>query len=138
LDITLAEPPSAGLRGDESLSQVVRMDSRGGVLVRFYADPPPENPNIPWLSRPGATFFTRGDQGAYLVREGRMEVSSQPGRRSQLLLNLVDDGGGQPRRQRMRADRFILSTNSTPRRWTSEGQLESNAMGDREAFEFID
>jgi hypothetical protein len=138
LDIILLEPAMGDMRGGETLSKVNRMDATGNVLIRTYADPPPENLNIDWLSRPGITFFVRGDQGVYLVREGRIEVSCPPGRRAQLLLNMVDDGGGMPRRQRMKADRFILDANSRPRRWTSDGQLESNAMAYGEAFEFLD
>jgi hypothetical protein len=138
LDIILMEPAMSGMREDETLSKVDRMDAFGNVIIRAYADPPPENPIIDWLSRPGITFFIRGDQGVFLVREGRIEVSCHPGRRAQLLLNMVDEGGGIPRRQRMKADRFILDTNSLPRRWTSEGQLESNAMSYGEAFEFLD
>jgi lipopolysaccharide export system protein LptA len=138
LDINLSEPFPPGFQDGDALSRVISMDATGSVLIRVYADPPPGNPNIDWLSRPGTTFFTRGDLGIYLVREGRIEVSSLPGRRSQLLLNVVDEGGGTPRRQRFKADRFILDSRSVPRRWVSEGQLESGPIGDREAFEFVD
>lgn len=137
MDITLAEPPAAGMSGEEALARVTRMDTVGGVLLRVYADPPPENPNIDWLSRPGTTFFVRGDQGTYFVPEGRIEISALPGRRPQLLLNMVDSGSP-PRRQRMRAERFILNTNTMPRRWTFDGQLDSNTLREGEAFEFID
>ena len=135
MDIILMEPPIAGMSGPDAMSRVSRMDALGGVLLRVYADPPPDNPNIDWLSRPGLTFFTRGDHGVYHVQEGRIEVSSLPGRRPQLLLNTVD-AGRPPFRQRFRAERFILNTAS--RRWTLEGQQEINTLRDGEAFEFVD
>ncbi len=137
LDITMIEPPAGGMTGQEALSRVSRMDAIGGVLLRVYADPPPDNPNIDWLNRPGTTFFTRGDQGVYYVPDGRIEISSLPGRRPQLLLNMVDTGRP-PRRQRLRAERFVLNTNTVPRRWSFDGQLESNTLRDGEAFEFLE
>ncbi len=135
LEITLLEPPAPGLTGDEAMSRVSRMDAVGAVLLRVFADPPPENPNIDWLSRPGTTFFTRGDQGVFDVPEGRVVISALPGRQPQLLLNMVDEGSP-PRRQRMKADRFILNTNTMPRRWYFEGQLDSRTLREGEAFEF--
>ncbi len=137
MDITLMEPPVANMSGQDALSRVSRMDAIGGVLLRVYAEPPPDNPNIDWLSRPGTTFFTRGDQGVYYVQEGRIEISSLPGRRPQLLLNMVDVGRP-PRRQRLKAERFILNTNTVPRRWSFDGQLESSTLRDGEAFEFTE
>ncbi len=137
LEITLLEPPAGSLTGEDALSRVLRMDALGSVLLRVYADPPPDNPNIDWLSRPGTTFFTRGDQGVYDVPEGRIVISSLPGRQPQLLLNMVDVGSP-PRRQRLKADRFVLNTNTIPRRWYFEGQLESNTLRPGEAFEFQD
>ena len=135
LDIFLLEPPVPGARGSDALTQVSRMDARGGVLIRSYADPPPDNLGLTWLSRPGITFFTRGDQAEFLPREGRIVISCQPGRRSELLLNMVDEGSP-PRKQRLKAERFVLDTSSMPRRWTSEGQLESQPLGEGEPFEF--
>jgi lipopolysaccharide export system protein LptA len=135
LEIFLLEPPSSGARGSEALAQISRMDAFGGVVIRSYADPPPANPGLGWLLRPGITFFTRGDQAEFLPREGRIVISSQSNRRCELLLNVVDEGSP-PRKQRLRADRFVLNTNTMPRRWTSEGRLESQPLGEGEPFEF--
>ncbi len=137
LDITLIEPPTENMAGEEALSRVLRMDAMGGVLLRVYAEPPPDSPNIDWLSRPGTTFFTRGDQAVYDVPEGRIVISSIPPRQPQLLLNTVDAGRA-PHRQRLKADRFVLNTNTVPRRWYFEGQLESNTLRSGEQFEFQD
>ncbi len=137
LEIILLEPPTGGMAGEDALSRVLKMDALGAVLLRVYADPPPDNPNIDWLSRPGTTFFTRGDQGVYDVPEGRIVISSLPGRQPQLLLNMVD-AGSPPRRQRLKADRFVLNTNTVPRRWYFEGQLDSSTLRQGEAFEFQD
>ena len=105
------------------------------MVIRSYADPPPVNPGLSWLLRPGITFFTRGDQAEFLPREGRIVISSQSDRRCELLLNVVDEGSP-PRKQRLRADRFVLNTNTMPRRWPSEGRLESQPLGEGEPFEF--
>ena len=137
MEITLLEPPVGGGSGQDAMAQVSRLDARGGVLLRVFADPPPENPNIDWLNRPGTTFFTRGDFGVYDAQRGEITVSSLPGRQPQLLLNVVDTGRP-AQRQRFKADRFILNTNTTPRRWRFEGQLESNNLRDGEPFEFVD
>ncbi|MCC8180900.1 MAG: hypothetical protein LIP23_08340 [Planctomycetes bacterium] len=135
MEITLLEPPAQDMSEEETMARVRRMDATGAVILRVYADPPPENPNIDWLNRPGTTFFTRGDQAVYDVADGRIVISSQVGSQPQLLLNMVDPGSP-PRRQRLRADRFILNTNTVPRRWFFEGQLESNTLRDGEAFDF--
>ena len=37
-----------------------------------------------------------------------------------------------------KADRFVLNTNTVPRRWYFEGQLESNTLRSGEQFEFQD
>ena len=135
MDIALLEPPAAAMSGEDALSRVQRMDAVGNVLMRVYADPPPENPNMDWLSRPGTTFFTRGDHAVYDVRGGQMSISSNDGRRPQLLLNMVEPGDP-PRRQRLRADRFVMQTNTTPRRWNYEGELKADAIRDGEPFDF--
>ncbi len=139
LDISLFEPPTGaeGADTEEALSRVERMDAVGGVLLRVYAEPPADQPNIDWLSRPGTTFFTKGDQAVYEVPEGRITMSAMPGRQPQLLLNMVEPGSA-PRRQRMKADRFVLNTNTIPRRWYFEGQLDSKTMQAGEPFDFID
>lgn len=137
LDITLLEAPSEGMSQEEAMSRVGRMDATGGVLLRVYADPPPDQPNIDWLNRPGLTFFTRGDHAVYEVPEGRIVMSSLPGRQPQLLMNTVDVGRA-AYRQRLKADRFILYPNTVPRRWNFEGQMESNTLKPGEPFEFQD
>ena len=137
LEITLLEPPSAEIGGQAALSQVQKMDALGNVIIRVYADPPADNPNIDWLSRPGTTFFTRGDRGEFFVQENRIEISGSPGRQPQLLLNVVDAGRA-PHRQRMKADRFILDTGVMPRRWSFHGQPESSTIRDGEPFQFVD
>ncbi|MCC8190288.1 MAG: hypothetical protein LIP77_06570, partial [Planctomycetes bacterium] len=135
LEISLMEPPTAGLTGDAALSRVRKMDASGNVIIRVYADPPPENPQIDWLSRPGTTFFCRGDHGEFYVQESRLEMSGSPGRQPQLLLNVVDSGRP-PHRQRMQADRFILDPRT--RRWSAHGQQDSSTIREGEAFEFRD
>ncbi len=129
---------NAGLTGDEALSRIERMDALGHVLLRVYADPPPDNPNMDWLSRPGTTFFTKGDQALYDVRVGQISIFCvEPGRQPQLLLNMVEPGSA-PRRQRLKADRFVLQTSARPRRWNFEGQLDSGVIREGEAFDFVD
>ncbi|MDR1611552.1 MAG: hypothetical protein LBT97_02085 [Planctomycetota bacterium] len=139
LDITLAEPPAAGdvESSDDALSKVLRMDAVGGVLLRVFAEPAPGQPESDWFNRPGTTFFTRGDQAVYDVPAGRITMSALPGRQPQLLLNLVDPGST-PRRQRLRADRFVLNANAVPRRWFFEGQLDSSTLQPGEPFDFLD
>ncbi|MDR3211926.1 MAG: hypothetical protein LBU79_08435 [Planctomycetota bacterium] len=138
LEIILLEPPEPGMGGTgDALSRVLRMDATGSVLLRVYADPVAGLPETDWMNRPGTTFFTRGDQAVYDVPEGRITMSALTGRQPQLLLNVVEDGLS-PRRQRMRADRFVLNTNSIPRRWYFEGQLESSTLRPGEPFGFID
>ena len=113
------------------------MDAIGHVLLRVYADAPPENPNIDWLSRPGTTFFTKGAQAVYDVRGGNVSIFCLDNRQPQLLLNMVESGQA-PRRQRLRADRFVLQMNTRPRRWNFAGQLESNPIREGEAFDLAD
>ncbi len=139
MDITLYEPPAVTMTGDDALSRVRKMDAIGSVLLRVYAPPPPDNPGLDWLSRPGTTFFTRGDQAEYNVSDGLISIFCHgPTRQPQLLLNMVEGPNSRPRRQRLRADRFVLQTNAQPRRWNFEGQLESNAINEGEPFDFID
>jgi hypothetical protein len=138
MEVTLLEPPGAGMSGDEAMARIERMDALGHVLLRVYADPPPENPNMDWLSRPGTTFFTKGDQALYDVRAGQISIFCvEPGRQPQLLLNMVEQGSP-PRRQRLKADRFVLQTSARPRRWNFEGQLDSGAIREGEPFDFVD
>ncbi len=138
LEITLLEPPTTDMPSQEdALSRVLRMDAVGAVLLRAFAEPPPDQPDMPWLNRPGTTFFTKGDQAVYDVPEGKITMSALPGRQPQLLLNMVDSGS-LPRRQRMKADRFVLNANTIPRRWYFEGQLESATLRSDEPFDFTE
>ncbi len=135
MEISLFEPPAAGMEGEDALSRVQRMDALGNVVLRVYADPPAENPGVDWLSRPGTTFFTRGEHAVYDVPMGRISIASASPRRPQLLLNIVE-GNDPPRRQRLRADRFVLQNNTTPRRWNYEGELNADTIPDGEPFDF--
>lgn len=136
LDIMLGEPPGESMTGTDALSRVTRMDAIGSVLLRVYAEPPPENPNMEWYLRPGTTLFTRGDQAVYDVPKGEISIFCLDNHRQpQLLLNIVE-GSGSPRRQRMKADRFVLKT-TPPRSWNFQGQLDSSAIRDGEPFDFV-
>ncbi len=135
LEITLYEPPSAGITGEDALTRVSRMDAVGNVLLRVYADPPANNPSLEWFRRPGTTFFTRGDQALYDVRGGEIAIFCHDNRQPQLLLNIVDENGSS-RRQRLKADRFVLHPNTQPRRWNFVGEMESNTIGEGEPFDF--
>ncbi len=137
MDILLFEPPAAGMQGDDALSRVQRMDATGNVVLRVYAQPPAGNPGLEWSRRPGTTFFTRGDRAVYDVPTGEMSISSAAPGRPQLLLNTVGDGGGNPSRQRLIADRFVLHSSAVPRRWNYEGELIADAIPDGAPFEFI-
>jgi hypothetical protein len=113
------------------------MDAQDNVVLRIYAEPPLDQPNLDWLSRPGATYFIKGDRAIYEVLEGRITMSSLPGRQPQLLLNVIDLGSA-PQRQRMKADRFVLGTNTRPQRWYFDGQFESSPIRAGEPFDFVD
>ncbi len=135
MDIILLEPPQTDMRGDDALMRISRMDAIGNVLLRVYAEPPPNNPAMEWYLRPGTTFFTRGDQAAYDIQGGEIAIFRHDNQQPQLLLNIVDPGGTS-RRQRLKADRFVLHPTSRPRRWNFEGNMESTTIRDGEAFDF--
>ncbi len=135
MDIILLEPPQADMRGDDALMRISRMDAMGNVLLRVYAEPPPENPSMEWYLRPGTTFYTRGDQATYDIQGGEISIFRHDNKQPQLLLNIVD-GGGISRRQRLTADRFVLHPNAKPARWNFEGNMESTTIRDGEAFDF--
>ncbi len=109
MEIILLEPPVVGDSNEDALSRIQRMDAIGQVLLRVYAESSQDNPDQDWLSRPGTTFFTKGDQAQYDVREGQISI-----------------------------DRFVLQTNTSPRRWNFEGQLDSATIREGEPFDFSD
>ncbi len=135
MDIILLEPPQTDMRGEDALTRISRMDAIGNVLLRVYAEPPPENPSMEWYLRPGTTFFTRGDQATYDIQGGEISIFRHDNKQPQLLLNIVD-GAGSSRRQRLTADRFVLHPNAKPARWNFEGNMESTTIRDGEAFDF--